>query len=287
MKPNIMKFKTFYSLFYKHRFKKASFLRKLYLSIILPLKYSYNYFFLQKKINLNLYAIKKPFLFDKSLDYLFEYFNSDKGEKYVNQYTHPSKKTKIKIQAHGYSKFYQDIFYPIKNEVLNIIEIGSFYGNASAALFFYFKKSKIYGADINPDMFRYKGNRVESLYVNSSSLSSIKNELINKKIKFDIIIEDASHMLKDQIISLFYLFPTLNKGGYFIIEELDFPETREDMRVNHHAPDLKTILHCILQRKDFKSPYINEKTKKYFLDNLEFIKILRGNMNEMAIIKKK
>ena len=282
-----MNFKTFYSLFYRHRFKKASFIRKFYLSIILPFKYSYNYFFLEKKKNLNLFAKEKTFLFDKSLDYLFEYFNSDKGERYINQYTHPSKKNKIKIQAHGYSKFYQEIFYPIKNEVLNIMEIGSFYGNASAALFFYFKNSKIYGADINPDMFRYKADRIETLYVNSSSLSSIKNELINKNIKFDIIIEDASHMLKDQIISLFYLFPILNKGGYFIIEELDFPETREDMRVNHHAPDLKTILIRVLEKKDFNSQYIDENTKKYFLENIEYIKIDRGNMNEIAIIKKK
>ena len=282
-----MKFKTFYSLFYKHRFKKASFVRKFYLSIILPFKYLYNYFFLEKKKDLNLFVKEKTFLFDKSLDYLFEYFNSDKGERYINQYTHPSKKNKIKIQAHGYSKFYQEIFYPIKNEVLNIMEIGSFYGNASAALFFYFKNSKIYGADINPDMFRYKADRIETLYVNSSSLSSIKNELINKNIKFDIIIEDASHMLKDQIISLFYLFPILNKGGYFIIEELDFPETREDMRVNHHAPDLKTILIRVLEKKDFNSQYIDENTKKYFLENIEYIKIDRGNMNEIAIIKKK
>jgi ubiquinone/menaquinone biosynthesis C-methylase UbiE len=282
-----MKFKTFYSLFYKHRFKKASFARKFYLLIILPFKYFYNYFFLEKKKDLNLFAKENTFLFDKSLDYLFEYFNSDKGERYINQYTHPSKKNNIKIQAHGYSKFYQEIFYPIKNEELNIIEVGSFYGNASAALFFYFKNSKIYGADINPDMFRYKADRIESLYVNSSSLSSIKNELINKNIKFDIIIEDASHMLKDQIISLFYLFPVLNKGGYFIIEELDFPETREDMRVNHHAPDLKTILISVLEKKDFNSQYIDENTKKYFLENIEYIKIDRGNMNEIAIIKKK
>ena len=282
-----MKFKTFYSLFYSHRFKKASFVRKLYLSLILPFKYLYNYFFLPKKIDLNLFAIKHPFLFDKSLDFLFEYFNSDKAEKYINQYTHPSKKTKIKIQAHGYSKFYHDIFYPIRNKMLNIIELGSFYGNASAALFFYFKNSKIYGADINPDMFRYKSDRIENLYVNSSSVLSIKNEIIHRNIKFDIIIEDASHMLKDQIISLFYLFPILNEGGYFIVEELDFPETREDMRIDHHAPDLKTILLNILENKDFNSPYIDEKNKKYFLDNIESIKILRGNINEIAILKKK
>jgi cephalosporin hydroxylase len=282
-----MKFKTFYYLFYRHRFKKASFVRKFYLSIILPFKYLYNYFYIEKKIDLKLFAIKHPFLFDKSLDYLFEYFNSDKAEKYINQYTHPSKKPNIKMQAHGYSRFYHDIFYPIRNKVLNIIEIGSFYGNASAALFFYFKNSKIYGADINPDMFRYKADRIENLYVNSSSVSSIKNEIINRNIKFDIIIEDASHMLKDQIISLFFLFPILNKGGYFIVEELDFPETREDMRIDHHAPDLKTILLSILEKKDFNSPYINEKNKKYFLDNIESIKIYRGNINEIAILKKK
>ena len=94
-------------------------------------------------------------------------------------------------------------------------------------------------------------------------------------------------MLKDQIISLFYLFPKLSQGGYFIIEELDFPETREDMRVNQQFPDLKTILLNILNNQDFNSPYIDENSKNYLLDNLDNIKIYKGNINEMAIIKKK
>ena len=36
-------------------------------------------------------------------------------------------------------------------------------------------------------MFRYKSDRIENLYVNSSSVLSIKNEIINRNIKFDII----------------------------------------------------------------------------------------------------
>ena len=227
-----MKFKTFYLLFYQHRFKKASILRKFYLSLILPFKYIFNFFYFEKKINLDKFSKKNSHLFEKNLDFLFEFFNSDKGDKYINQYMHPSKKNKIKIQAHGYSKFYENIFHEIKDKKLNIIELGSFYGNASAALYFYFKNSRIYGADINPDMFRFISSRLECIFVNSNSLLSIENDIIKKKTTFDIIIEDASHMLKDQIISLFYLFPRLNKGGYFIIEELDFPETREDMREN-------------------------------------------------------
>ena len=282
-----MKFKTFYSLFYQHRFKKASILRKLYLCIILPLKYIFNFFYFEKKIELDKFSKKNSYLFEKDLDFLFEFFNSDKGNKYFNQYMHPSKKNKIKIQAHGYSQFYENIFFKIKDKKLNIIELGSFYGNASAALYFYFKNSMIYGADINPDMFRFISSRVKCFFVDSSSLLSIENEIIKKKITFDIIIEDASHMLKDQIISLFYLFPKLSQGGYFIIEELDFPETREDMRENQQFPDLKTILLNILDNKDFNSPYIDENSKNYLLDNLDSLKIYKGNINEMAIIKKK
>ena len=58
------------------------------------------------------------------------------------------------------------------------------------------------------------------------------------------------------------------------------------MRVNHYPPDLKTILLSVLQKKDFNSPYIDEKTKKYFLNKVDSIKIFKGNMNEIAIIKK-
>ena len=87
-----MKIKTFYSLFYQHRIKKASFLRKIYLLIIIPIRYCINFFYFEKKVNLDSLAIKKIFLFDKDLNYLFEYFNSDKGEKFTNQYIQPFKK---------------------------------------------------------------------------------------------------------------------------------------------------------------------------------------------------
>ena len=166
------------------------------------------------------------------------------------------------------------------------MEIGSFYGNASAAMFFYFKNSNIYGADINPDMFRYKSSRVNNFYVNSQSKASINDNILNKGIKFNLIIEDASHMLKDQIISLFMLFRILEPGGIFIIEELDFPETREDMRINMSQPDLKKILISISKNQDFKSEYILEEEKEYFLKNIESIKFHKGNFNEIAILKK-
>ncbi|MDA9995952.1 hypothetical protein N9E23_01255 [Candidatus Pelagibacter sp.] len=282
-----MNINTFYNLFYRHRFEKASLIRKMYLALILPFKYLYNYFHLDKKKNLDYFSIKNLFLFSKDLNFLFEYFNSDKGEKYINQYTHPSKRDNIRITAHGYSKFYEKVFFEFKDKKINVLEIGSFYGNASAAMFFYFKNAKIFGADINPDMFNYTSKRMTSFFVNSSSISSIQKNIIDKNIKYKIIIEDASHMLKDQIISLFYLFPILESGGYFIVEELDFPEKREDMRTGQEFPDLKKILKDVKEKKDFNSKYINQNLKDYFLNNFETIDVFKGNINEIAIIKKK
>jgi len=282
-----MNINTFYNLFYRHRFEKASLIRKIYILLILPFKFLYNYFYIEEKKNLDNFSLKNLFLFSKDLNFLFEYFNSDKGEKYINQYTHPSKRDNIRIAAHGYSKFYEKVFLEFKDKKINVLEIGSFYGNASAAMFFYFRNANIFGADINPDMFNYNSKRMTSFFVNSSSTSSIQKNIIDKKIKYKIIIEDASHMLKDQIISLFYLFPILESGGYFIVEELDFPETREDMRIGQEFPDLKSILKNILKKQDFNSKYIDLNLKNYFLDNVETIEIFRGNINEIAIIKKK
>ena len=281
-----MNLKTFYRIYYKHRVEKASHILKFYLFLIIPFVYFLNFFFLNKKVNLDLFSKRNFSLFEKNLDFLFEFFNSDKGEYYIDQYVQPIKRKNVKIKCHGYSKFYEKYFFELKNKNINILEIGSFYGNASAALFFYFRNANIYGGDINPEMFKYFSKRIKSFFVDSSKRSSIDNNILSKETNFDIIIEDASHMLKDQIISLFMLFKVLNPGGYFIVEELDFPETKENMRINQSPPDLKLILKKILKKEDFTSVYINQEEKEYFLKNYEFIKFYKGNINEFAIIKK-
>ena len=282
-----MNLKTFYNIYYRHRLKKASLLLKPYLIITAFLKYFYNVFYFPKKINLDIYLNDKLYLFKKDLNFLFEYFNSDKGEFFINQYSQPYKRCKNKTKAHNYAKFYENYFKNIKKKKLNIIEIGSYYGNASAALFFYFKNSIIYSADINPDMYLYKSKRINSFFLNNSDRTSIEKNLINKEIKFDIIIEDASHMLKDQILSLFMLFKILKPGGIFVIEEIDFPEKFLNMRENQKPPDLKSILKNISQKNDFFSEYVKDDEKTYFINNYKTIDFYKGNFNEIVFVQKK
>ena len=146
-----MKLKTFFRLYFRHRIKKANFLLKIYLYLTLLVRYLINLFYFEKKVNLDRLIKENDLLYTKDLHYLFEYFNSDKGFQFIDQYPEPYKRrnNKNKIKAHGYSVFYEKYFMDLKNKKINILEIGSFYGSASAAFYYYFQNSKIFGADIN------------------------------------------------------------------------------------------------------------------------------------------
>ena len=284
-----MKLRTFYKIYYEHRFKKANHILKLYILVVIPIKYFINLIYLPKIINLDKFEDRFGLSETSDLGKLFDFFNSDKGNQFENQYTHPSKRTSLKIKGHGYSNFYQKYFENLKSKNLNILEIGSFHGNASAALFFYFKDSKFFAADIYPDLFRYKSNRIKNFYVNSSNEESIQKNIIDKfSDNFDIIIEDAGHSLKDQIISLFMLFKKLNSRGLFIIEELDFPDTRKDMNLKNEKPTLREILFRFKKEKILlNSNYIKKSDRDNFLYNIDSIEIYKGNFNEIAILRKK
>ena len=284
-----MKLRTFYKIFYEHRFKKANYILKSYIIFVTPIKYLINLIYLPKIINLDNFVDRYGLNETKDLGKLFDFFNSDKGNQFENQYAHPSKRTSSKIKGHGYSIFYQKYFENLRSNNLKILEVGSFHGNASAALYFYFKKSKLFAADIYPDLFRYRSNRIENFYVNSSDENSIQKNIIDKfSDNFDIIIEDAGHSLKDQIISLFMLFKKLNSGGLFIIEELDFPDTRKDMNLMNEKPTLREILLKFKKEKKLlNSKYIQKNDRDNFLDSIESLEIYKGNFNEIAILRKK
>ena len=132
-------------------------------------------------------------------------------------------------------------------------------------------------------MFRYESTRIKKLLINSGSREDLK---ILQKKKFDIIIEDASHYHKDQILSLFILFKSLKKGGLFVIEELDFPDTRHDMNLKGDKNTLYNILKLVKNKRKFYSEFILDSEKDYFLKNFKKINIFKGRFNKIAFIKK-
>ena len=282
-----MKFNTFYQIYYSHRLNKSSFILKIYIYLILPIAYVINKILLNPVIDLDEFSQKNLNLYDENLNFLFQYFNSDKGDKYQNQYQKPIKLEKKIIDGHKYHEFYEKYFLNKKNDYLDILEIGTFKGNATAAFYFYFKNSNITSVDIFPDLIRYKSERIKNFFLDNSQEYQIEEKILTKNLKFDLIIEDAGHYYKDQIISLFYLFRCLKNNGVFIVEELNFPDEREDMNPYKKKPTLRDILLLVKDNKDFDSEFVPNQYKEYFLDNLSSIEIFKGRFNEIAFIKKK
>ena len=282
-----MKFKSFYKIYYEHRINKASIFLKIYIFLTLPFNYLTNKFYYPKIINLDMFSNSNQYLFKKDLGFLFQFFNSDKGEKFVNQYDKPIYKNKSIIKGHSYHLFYENFFKYKKNEKIDFLEIGAFKGNAAAAFYFYFKECNIISCDLFPDLFLYRSKKIKNFQIDSSSEFQLKKKILDKDYKFDIIVEDAGHFLKDQIISLFILFKTLKPKGFFVIEELDFPDKRKDMNLYNERPTLREILNLIKQNQDFNSKYITSEQKEYFLNNFKEIQIFKGQFNEIAFITKK
>jgi len=280
-----MKISTFIDIYYNHRLQKANFLKKIYIYLIIPFNYFIEKINYPSIVNLDEYGKNNKEIFKKNLNCLFEYFNSDKGNKFINQYTRFSKKNNKLIKGHKYAVYYEMFIKKIKKKKLNILELGSFKGNATASFFFYFKNSFIYSVDLYPDLFIYKSKRIKNFKVDNSSEKELLS--LSKKKKYDLIIEDAGHYLKDQIISLFTLFPKLKKKGIYVVEELDFPDTRKDMNLKNEKNTLYTILKSIKKNKSFNSSYVPEHKKKYFIKNYKYIKIYKGRFNKIAFIIKK
>ena len=89
---------------------------------------------------------------ENNLSKLFLKFNTDKG-KYFKSYG-------FKDRAHNYSRFYVRNLSHLKNKKINILEIGTYRGDAAAAFISYFKKSNLVTID-NTRKLRFKSKRIK------------------------------------------------------------------------------------------------------------------------------
>ena len=226
----------------------------------------YNFFY---KKNLDIISIKRKELFNKDLNFLFKYFDSYK-------------------LLEGYTDFYHENLKELKDKKLDILEIGVARGDGIASFYFYFPYSNLIGVDNNPFKTRYKSKRIRNMYVDISSKQILKNLTNHLNQKFDLIIEDCSHRLIDQILCFSENFKNLKKGGIYIVEDLNFPEIHKMYNPTNEAVDLKTILKKINLGEEIFTKFMKENEIEYIQNNIENIKFYKGHDNsEIVFIKKK
>lgn len=129
-----------------------------------------------------------------------------------------------KYGGHFYTPHYHHFFKKFKFKRMNILEIGvGGYddpirgGNSLRMWKSYFPFSNIYSIDIY-DKSRLQENRIK-IYKGSQVDTFLLDKICNEVGKFDLIIDDGSHINEHVIKSFEYLFPKLKNGGYYVIED--------------------------------------------------------------------
>ena len=222
----------------------------------------YNFFY---KKDLDKVSIKKKELFDKNLNFLFDYFNSLK--KLV-----------------GYADCFHENLKELKNKKLDILEIGLAKGGGIASLYFYFPNSNLIGVDNNPFRIRYKSNRIRSIYFDTSSKKILQNLSNHLNQKFDIILDDGGHQLIDQILSFSENFKNLKKGGIYIVEDLNYPDLHTMYNPTNEVVNLKTILKKISLGEEIFTKFMQKNEIENIKDDIESIKFYRTKNKKSYLI---
>lgn len=126
-------------------------------------------------------------------------------------------------KGRGFSNFvdlYADLFEPYRLSATKVFEIGIRAGGSIRMWQEYFSKASIYGLDIhNRSVERCKGERIKALVVDQGDPSQLQ-KFGNEYGKFDIGIEDGSHIWNHQIISFKTLWTYIKPGGLYVVEDI-------------------------------------------------------------------
>jgi hypothetical protein len=129
---------------------------------------------------------------------------------------------------HSYIDYYEQIFLSHRSSSITFLEIGINRGYSTRMWREYFTNAKIVGVDIV--------NRGESInnceLIYKDATDPITFEKFNN---FDIVIDDGSHKLEDQIKSFEILFPKLNKNGIYCIEDIQDINATKEIFLNLHS----------------------------------------------------
>lgn len=135
----------------------------------------------------------------------------------------------------GYTELYTNIFEPIKDKEITLLEIGigtltdgesnmrntqipNYKQGASLRVWKeYFQNGMIYGGDIAEDT-QFEEDRIKTFLFNSVSENEC-NEALGD-LEFDIIIDDGCHSEYVQKQTYNNLFKRVKVGGFYIIEDI-------------------------------------------------------------------
>jgi len=117
---------------------------------------------------------------------------------------------------HSYLEVYGELFNKFQHEKINLIEIGIYLGGSVRLFSDWFTNANIIGYDITDDEIKVPLGRCKKILkdCNDFTLDEFKD------FPPHIIIDDASHLIEDQLKMVEICYPQIQPGGYLIIEDI-------------------------------------------------------------------
>ena len=148
-----------------------------------------------------------------------------------------SKSRSDKAAHHGYTRFYTPLFEPLRTKKTRLVEIGVEQGRSMKAWQIYFSNTQSHMFGIGSGNFQKtptttcddasgtatKGSGAPcDLFHGDQSNATFLNTFIKQTGgRFDIIIDDGSHVPDHQRISFESLWPAVVPGGLYAIEDVE------------------------------------------------------------------
>lgn len=129
---------------------------------------------------------------------------------------------KVSQRWESYLSVYDRTFGPRRQDPLRMLEVGVQNGGSLELWARYFPHADVLvGNDIDPRCHEltFDDPRVR-LVVGDITDAEVQREVASHAERFDIIIDDGSHRSADIIAGLVALFPVLEVGGVYVIEDL-------------------------------------------------------------------
>lgn len=136
--------------------------------------------------------------------------------------------------AHTYIDEYEKLLRPYRNNA-TILEIGLAYGESLCMWHEYFTNSKIVGIDIQDNEIKplLEDPRFDIIIADAT-----KQEVLShiEQYTFDVVIDDGSHALEDQVASFNILKNKMKPGGLYIIEDVFDIDSSRELFESLHSP---------------------------------------------------
>jgi hypothetical protein len=127
--------------------------------------------------------------------------------------------------SHWYTPHYERYFAPYRDQEVNLLEIGvggyedvAAGGDSLRMWRDYFPNGRIYGIDVH-DKSAQQGDRIR-IWEGDQSDHAFLRDVAAAIGRLDIVIDDGSHMNADVIKSFTVLFPLLDQGGLYVVEDV-------------------------------------------------------------------